>query len=382
MDLHSGHQSTTKNLSLSICYLMLATLIGVNGWTYHYSNHTMNWKEAKKWCQAHHMDMVAIQNREENVYLDDFLPRRTKHYWIGLHKKVVNGKFGEWTWVGTNKLLTPDASNWATDEPNNKKSNEVCVEMYVKRGNDTGKWNDESCRRNKTALCYTASCQPDSCSGHGECAEVITSLKCECSHGFSGEQCERAAVRCSSVQAHQDGSVTCTDTARELYHTSALVFQVTGVVTALTGLGLCQFGCEDGYQLVGSVTIQCTASREWSAAPPRCEAVDCEKVYRPSQGSVSCSHPFGDFSYGSECQFGCEDGYQLVGSVTIQCTASREWSAAPPRCEAAVRCSSVQARQDGSVTCTDTTRELYHTSALVFQITGVVTALTGLCLVN
>ncbi|KAJ8409501.1 hypothetical protein AAFF_G00229020 [Aldrovandia affinis] len=50
-----------------------------------------------------------------------------------------------------------------------------------------------------------------------------------------------AAVRCSSVQAHQDGSVTCTDAARELYHTSALVFQVTGVVTALTGLCLAAF---------------------------------------------------------------------------------------------------------------------------------------------
>lgn len=121
----------------------------MNGWTYHYSNNSMNWIKARKWCQAHCTDLVAIQNREENVYLDDFLPRRAKHYWIGIRNT------GKWTWVGTKKPLTPDASNWATNEPNNKKSNEDCVEMYVKRENDTGKWNDESCKRNKTALCYT-----------------------------------------------------------------------------------------------------------------------------------------------------------------------------------------------------------------------------------
>lgn len=60
-----------------------------------------------------------------------------------------------WTWVGTNKTLTDKAKNWATNEPNGKKNNEDCVEIYIKRHTDTGKWNDESCLKKKTALCYT-----------------------------------------------------------------------------------------------------------------------------------------------------------------------------------------------------------------------------------
>lgn len=66
-----------------------------------------------------------------------------------------------WTWVGTNKTLTEEATNWAEGEPNNGKTgqsvgvNEDCVEMYIKRDQNPGTWNDERCMKKKTALCYT-----------------------------------------------------------------------------------------------------------------------------------------------------------------------------------------------------------------------------------
>ena len=70
-------------------------------------------------------------------------------YWIGIRK--INGT---WTWIGTNKSLTKEATNWAPGEPNNKQTDEDCVEIYIKREKDSGKWNDENCTKKKFALCY------------------------------------------------------------------------------------------------------------------------------------------------------------------------------------------------------------------------------------
>ena len=128
---------------------------GVSGWSYFHSNYTMTWTSARDWCQKHYTDMVAIQNQEEIAHLNSMLPKMPSYYWIGI-RKVDN----VWTWVGTNKSLTDEATNWATGEPNNAKdsktkaTSEDCVEMYIKRKMEPGTWNDERCDKSKTALCY------------------------------------------------------------------------------------------------------------------------------------------------------------------------------------------------------------------------------------
>lgn len=123
---------------------------GVEGWSYHPSNTTMDWTTARDWCMKHYTNMVAIQNHGEIEYLNDQLPKVAGYYWIGIRK--INST---WTWVGTGKHLTAEAENWAKGEPNNGRNNEDCVEIYIKRPEDEGKWNDESCQKKKTALCYT-----------------------------------------------------------------------------------------------------------------------------------------------------------------------------------------------------------------------------------
>ncbi|CAL8253561.1 unnamed protein product [Merluccius merluccius] len=167
---------------------------GVAGWSYFYSNTTMDWKSARQWCRNHYTDMVAIQNQQEIEHLNSWLPRQPTYYWIGI-RKVDN----VWTWVGTNKSLTDQATNWATGEPNNANDgqgdgiNEDCVEMYIKRESQAGKWNDEKCVKPKTALCYAAACKNDSCV-HGECVEMINSHKCQYRQGFYGDKCEQGPV--------------------------------------------------------------------------------------------------------------------------------------------------------------------------------------------
>lgn len=110
----------------------------------------MTYDEASAYCQQRYTHLVAIQNKEEIEYLNATLSYSPSYYWIGIRK--VNGV---WIWVGTQKPLTKEAKNWAPGEPNNKQKNEDCVEIYIKRPEGSGMWNDESCSKRKLALCYT-----------------------------------------------------------------------------------------------------------------------------------------------------------------------------------------------------------------------------------
>ncbi|KAG7487557.1 hypothetical protein MATL_G00024770 [Megalops atlanticus] len=322
-----AHGVRIWNSLLPLAILYFCTWTHVDGWSYHYSDSDMNWQDARQWCRTHYTDMVAIQNQEEIAHLNDFLPKQKSYYWIGIRKIAT-----VWTWVGTNKTLTKKAENWASGEPNNGKNNEDCVEIYIKRHIDTGKWNDESCRKKKTALCYTASCQQDSCSGHGECVETINNHTCACSEGFYGEKCENV-VACEALDSPRLGSVSCSHPYGNFSYDS-----------------VCQFACVKGYWPSDPRSIRCTGAANWTAKPPRCEAIQCSVLDSPTNGAMNCSHPIGTFSYMSSCTFSCEKGYTLTTSDKLTCGSDGQWSDSQPRCEA-VRCHSLQAPQDGNMTC-------------------------------
>lgn len=129
---------------------------------------------------------------------------------------------------------------------------------------------------------------------------------------------------------------------------------------------VCEYTCVEGYELKGSTTTSCTATREWTSRPPTCEreylstqgkvhildtktpdntiiniyhsclpcclAVRCPVLETPSN-SVSACTDFSSFSYGSKCNFNCEEGYRLQGTSEISCTKTGEWSHKSPRCE-------------------------------------------------
>uniref|UniRef100_A0A671VEA0 E-selectin n=1 Tax=Sparus aurata TaxID=8175 RepID=A0A671VEA0_SPAAU len=68
----------------------------------------------------------------------------------------------------------------------------------------------------------------------------------------------------------------------------------------------------------------------------RCQTVvecDKDKITVPSNGSVECTHQYGNFSYNSSCQYSCEEGYRLSMSRPLTCTASTKWSDQPPTCK-------------------------------------------------
>ncbi|XP_039548389.1 P-selectin-like isoform X2 [Pimephales promelas] len=316
---------------------------GTEGWSYNSSNYKMNWEHARQWCREKYTDMVAIQNKGEISHLNNIFPKVDGYYWIGIRK--IDDR---WTWVGTNKTLNKEAENWADKEPNNGRNNEDCVEIYIKRTKDEGKWNDESCLKMKTALCYTASCTDDSCvSGQGECVETINSHTCSCFKGFYGERCEHV-VKCKPNEVTPAG------------HASVQCFHPKGNFSYESQ---CEYSCEEGYELKGSSTTRCTSTTEWSSKPPTCEFVQCPELIKPQEGQMQCNHPMGQFSYRSTCEFVCEGGYKLRdnSSSTLSCGATGQWNDSQPTCEI-VKCKpeDVTPPDHASVQCSDLTDFSYN----------------------
>ncbi|XP_036890990.1 L-selectin isoform X1 [Sturnira hondurensis] len=283
---------------------------GTDGWTYHHSPNPMTWANARKFCQQHYTDLVAIQNKGEIEYLNKTLPFSRTYYWIGIRKVG-----GVWTWVGTNKTLTAEAENWGDGEPNNKKTKEDCVEIYIKRTRDAGKWNDDACHKLKTALCYTASCQPWSCSGHGECVETINNHTCHCDVGYYGPQCQ-FVIPCEPLEAPELGTMACLHPRGNFSYGSQ-----------------CAFSCSEGTDLAGSKETTCGPSGNWSSLEPTCQAIRCEPLTGPDLGSMSCTHPLDKFSFNSSCTFSCSEGTELIGENRTICGPSGTWSSRPPICQ-------------------------------------------------
>ncbi|XP_045653596.1 P-selectin isoform X2 [Ursus americanus] len=361
----------------------------VAAWTYNYSIKAYSWNYSRIFCQKHYTDLVAIQNKKEIAYLNDVIPYYNSYYWIGIRK--INDK---WTWVGTKKLLTEEAENWADNEPNNKKNNQDCVEIYIKSVSAPGKWNDEPCAKRKRALCYTASCQDTSCSKQGECVETIGNYTCSCFPGFYGPECEYVTecgdfhlpqhvhMNCSHPLGNFSFNSECSFHCAEGYelngpskleclasgtwtnepprcvaaHCPPLKTPERGSMTcphsadAFQYPSSCHFSCEEGFALVGPEVVQCTASGVWTAAAPVCEAVQCPRLEAPGKGTMDCVHPLAAFAYGSSCKFECEPGYQVRGWASLRCTGSGQWTAPSPACEA-VQCQDLPAPNNAQVNC-------------------------------
>ncbi|KAM5203209.1 P-selectin [Hipposideros larvatus] len=324
-------QSVVFGTAQLLCFSALMTELmnqnEVAAWTYNYSSHAYTWSVSRNFCKRYYTDLVAIQNKNEITYLNDAIPYYQAYYWIGIRK--INNT---WTWVGTKKALTEEAENWADNEPNNKKNNQDCVEIYIKRSSAPGKWNDEPCGRRKRALCYTASCHDTSCSKQGECVETIGNYSCSCYPGFYGPECEYA-ITCEPLENLVHGSVECSLSPRAFqYNTN------------------CSFRCAEGFELRGADTVRCADGGQWTAPAPVCQALPCRDLTAPNKAQMSCSHPLGTFKYQSTCRFSCDGGLLLVGASELQCLATGAWSAPSPKCQA-ITCTPLLSPQNGTMTC-------------------------------
>ncbi|XP_078417901.1 P-selectin-like [Cetorhinus maximus] len=343
METHGKQKHSQPHLWLLVAIYELAVWEGVYSWNYSHSTTNMAWPDARNYCQKSFTDLVAIQNNEENNYLNMVLPRNPNYYWIGI-RKIHN----VWTWVGTNKTLTKEAENWAKGEPT--LGAEDCVEIYIKRDKDSGMWNNDPCARMKRAICYLASCKSTSCSGRGECVETIGNYTCRCNEEFYGSECE-FVQQCSTLNVPDQATMNC------IHPNGNFSFDST-----------CDFQCAAGFTLQGSQSIWCNATGIWTAKTPSCEAIKCANLETPGNGFMSCMHPFRPFSYNSSCEFSCEKGFELRGSVRFQCGASGRWIGQKPNCEF-VQFGSLQILGQELMNCTHPLGEFNYNSTCHFSCT-------------
>ncbi|XP_036971608.1 P-selectin isoform X3 [Acanthopagrus latus] len=366
---------------------------GAQAWTYNYSTSpNRRWLEASQWCQQHFTGMVAIQNQEESDFINNLLPFHPKYYWIGI-RKVDGG----WLWDGTREKLPEEAQNWAPGEPDDI-AGQDCVEIYIKREIDTAKWNNENCRKKKGTICYSASCKQDSCSAHADCVETIGSHTCLCHPGFLGSRCEEA-ITCSPLLDPEQSSHYCFHpygpnrfNSSCLYHCE-LGFQLVGVSQLLCQASghwnhpvplcqaeqcpvlnhtnidagsmncshpiapysynsTCEVQCDEGYEPSGHKQIRCDHTGQWTASVPTCKVKKCSPITFPDMGNMTCVDALETFSFGSSCNFACQEGYNLTGDNTLTCLASKQWSKPTPTCTV-VKCDSLKAPPHASLQCHD-----------------------------
>lgn len=265
----------------SLFFTLGSFLVGTAlGWTYHYSNSTMNWKAARQWCQSNYTDMVVIQNQDENDYVVSILPNRTKspYYWIGITK---THKKDPWTWIGNNSTWVGDHS-WAKNEPNNNDNTEFCVEIYVNVGINRGRWNDEKCSHLKYAVCYKAQCNATSCE-RGRCWETIDNTTCLCDPGFVGDRChiavndeqtEKPEIKAENTTYSQNTSSLWSSSEAKDLECPPLSVPDNGHLLCYGGNNTlnstCRFHCHPGFLMIGSATVSCAVTGVWSGPRPVC----------------------------------------------------------------------------------------------------------------
>ncbi|XP_046691671.1 P-selectin-like isoform X2 [Silurus meridionalis] len=275
------------------------TYVQVLCWTYIYSDKTMSWTDAEAWCKTKSQKMMLIVNEEENNYLKNHLPKQ--YYWIGLRKTE-----GIWKWHGAEKNLTGNGF-WAPKEPNSKTKDEDCVEIYINNNQNNGKWNDDSCSKQKYALCYNASCFNNSCGNNAMCVETIGSYTCKCNPGFTGPKCTE--VQCPPL-AIINGRMDCSHHR----HTNSYI-------------STCSFSCEEGFELSGSHKTLCDHNGQWTHSTPNCTAILCKALRVPHGGIVSCHR-----GNSTICTVQCPSDYLLLGVHEYTCRPDGSWSPFQPLC--------------------------------------------------
>uniref|UniRef100_A0A3B5AK36 E-selectin n=1 Tax=Stegastes partitus TaxID=144197 RepID=A0A3B5AK36_9TELE len=148
-------------------------------------------------------------------------------------------------------------------------------------------------------------------------------LTCLASGRWSNATPTCTAKTCNPVQSPRHGSLSCSDPNAPFSFGSR-----------------CTETCDEGFLLNGTSSFECTSQGRWSREMPRCQARQCPLLAEaPRHGRMTCSHPDSPFSYGSVCSFECSEGFRLREAPAMTCNASGLWSQTP----AAVQCATLRA---------------------------------------
>ncbi|XP_060948480.1 hepatic lectin-like [Limanda limanda] len=128
------------------------------GKCYFFSLFTSIWTQSRRQCKLMRGDLVVINNREEQRFLESRVRGKMETYddkfWIGL---TDSKKEGEWLWVDDTRLDT-SLTFWRHGEPDNwaglTSDGQDCVRMGEKDGaTDLKSWDDRYCEYSQKYIC-------------------------------------------------------------------------------------------------------------------------------------------------------------------------------------------------------------------------------------
>ncbi|XP_038164303.1 CD209 antigen-like protein D [Cyprinodon tularosa] len=128
-------------------------LHGVN--CYYFSNNTSTWTESRDSCRRLGGDLVKIDSREEQMFLERIVKEKMTNdedsFWIGL---TDSEKEGSWVWVDGSPLKE-SLSFWGNNQPDGKggrpESEVDCVR--TKKRENSIKWFDRYCKERLRSIC-------------------------------------------------------------------------------------------------------------------------------------------------------------------------------------------------------------------------------------
>lgn len=103
-----------------------------------------NWADAQSYCRQKYKDLSTISSTEENERLRIMLGGNNNHAWIGMYRNSTN--LDQFIWSDGD--LQTNFYNWKSDQPNERNSNQNCVEV-----DGTG-WADYGCGNILAFFCY------------------------------------------------------------------------------------------------------------------------------------------------------------------------------------------------------------------------------------
>ncbi|KAL1023520.1 hypothetical protein UPYG_G00041910 [Umbra pygmaea] len=118
---------------------------------YYLSDSGATWSVSRQDCKDRGADLVIINSREEQVFLNQF--GRNIYFWIGL---TDSEKEGIWKWVDGTTPIT--SQYWREGEPNNANGVENCAAFNSFNNNAEiiESWNDQPCSLTIYCVCkYT-----------------------------------------------------------------------------------------------------------------------------------------------------------------------------------------------------------------------------------
>ncbi|XP_042588439.1 C-type lectin domain family 4 member M-like [Cyprinus carpio] len=89
---------------------------------YHISSEMKNWTESRKYCTERGANLIIINNREEQNFVEKMLYGKTG-FWIGLTDTDVEGS---WKWVDGSNMTS---GFWESGQPNGQ-TRENCAVLY------------------------------------------------------------------------------------------------------------------------------------------------------------------------------------------------------------------------------------------------------------